>query len=311
MNKKAALILGAIYGDAFGAPYEFNRLPYTEELIYEVQHDGRFAKRSLPIASTTDDTGMMLTLLRSIVENNGYNREAVIEQYVEWAGHGGFLGNNTRNLLGNCRSKNPFTRYRHWEKQCAKVVDPEMLQSNGSLMRMMPLIFFPLEIALSDCRITNPSSINLSVCEIYWTACNLAIIDTPIDDILARCQLLARHEEINAIFVDIANNVRRSLHVKSGWSVTSLYVALYSLKYFTSFYTAAEWIVRDNMLSDTDTNACIAFALLAAYYGFPQDELTQRNLTKILLCENNFTSTDRVRILQPLKYRPFDILSLL
>lgn len=311
MNKKVGLILGAIYGDAFGAPYEFKRLPYTEELIYEVQYDGRFAKRALPIASTTDDTGMMLTLLRSLVTNQGYNREAVIEQYVEWAGCGGFLGNNTRNLLGNCRSKNPLTRYRHWEKQCAKVTDIESLQSNGSLMRMMPLVFFPLETALSDCRITNPSSINLSVCEIYWTACNLAIIDTPIDEILARCQSLVRHEEINSIFLDIANNVRRSLHVKSGWSVTSLYVALYSLKYFTSFYTAAEWIVRDNMLSDTDTNACIAFGLLGAYYGFPDDELTQRNLAKILLCENNFTSTDRIHILQSLKYRPFDIFSLL
>ena len=311
MNKKVGLILGAIYGDAFGAPYEFKRLPYTEELIYEVQHDGRFAKRALPIASTTDDTGMMLTLLRSIVANQDYNREAVIEQYVEWAGCGGFIGNNTRNLLGNCRSKNPLTRYRHWEKQCAKVVDIESLQSNGSLMRMMPLVYFPLETALSDCRITNPSSINLSVCEIYWTACNLAIIDTPIDEILAKCQSLVRHEEINSIFLDIANNVRRSLHVKPGWSVTSLYVALYSLKYFTSFYTAAEWIVRDNMLSDTDTNACIAFALLGAYYGFPEDELTQRNLGKILLCENNFTSTDRIHILQSLKYRPFDIFSLL
>ena len=78
---------GCVLGDALGMPYEFayGRKPY----VY-----------SLEEGNVSDDTEMMMALFTTIIEQNGWNRDKVIEAYCRWTGSGCVdVGINTRQLL--------------------------------------------------------------------------------------------------------------------------------------------------------------------------------------------------------------------
>ena len=55
---------------------------------------------------------------------------------------------------------------------------------------------------------------------------------------------------------------------------------------------AYDWIISENVGSDTDTNACIAGALLGAHIGFDNfDEATLENYQKNDRCTRKYQET--------------------
>lgn len=77
---------------------------------------------------------------------------------------------------------------------------------------------------------------------------------------------------------------------------------------FTSYHEAMKWIITSQPGSDTDTNACIAGALLGAILGFENlnsDTTTSENIKILLSVDPAQEPTPR-----PSEYSPIDFFQL-
>lgn len=124
-------MLGLALGDALGAPFEFRRRHEIHDPIpaFELDWKGK------PPGTTTDDTAMARTLVRSLVDRQALDVDAVLRRHVEWlATDPPDVGNLTRWVL---------TRAGEGEGDPARAYvqerGPEVSAGNGSLMYCAPL----------------------------------------------------------------------------------------------------------------------------------------------------------------------------
>ena len=68
-NKATGTVIGSIIGDALGVPLEFSRRD-SKPKVTEMVGGGVF---NLPIGGWTDDTSMTLALMKSLIDNKGFN----------------------------------------------------------------------------------------------------------------------------------------------------------------------------------------------------------------------------------------------
>lgn len=122
-DRVKGMFVAVLLGDALGAPHELKsniNNVYTGKLEVRSRRYNRYepdpSKRETfgPVGAITDDSEivsaiadtsalarMTLTLLSSIVRNNGFNRGDVLNSYLTWAASGcKCLGKNTRAILG-------------------------------------------------------------------------------------------------------------------------------------------------------------------------------------------------------------------
>src|SRR5579862_892733 len=137
VDKMSGMFMGAFLGDALGAPHEFrcnSHIIYTGKLEHQAFYISQFqGRRELAVGQVTDDSEMSLTLLRSIIENKGYDRDKVIKGYMNWCNSGGWMiGKNTRAIL---KGVTTLRGYQNRIKKILLLPEEERSQSNGGLMR--------------------------------------------------------------------------------------------------------------------------------------------------------------------------------
>src|SRR5437868_1005143 len=163
------MLMGGAVGDALGAPHEFmsqRSVPYTGLLTERTQVRTRWQGTfTLALGQITDDTEMTLILARSLVQKQGYNREAVLKEYMRWANEMKLLGRNTRELFKGVKTiKGYEARY----KKQFSTPQSEWTQSNGALMRGSPLaLLFDNQPVLTDTALTNPHPVTLDINLVY------------------------------------------------------------------------------------------------------------------------------------------------
>ena len=164
-------LTGHCIGDVLGSPYEFRGNPkgseYFDPVIQRtIKMNTRYqGTKHGALGQPTDDTEMSLALLQSIYVNNGYNRERVIEAYMEWANTGsGMLGRNTRKLFKGIKTVKTYEK--RWQKEFGSFSN--VTQSNGSLMRCIPLCEHSSNFLYTDCILTNPNLVNLWISDVYY-----------------------------------------------------------------------------------------------------------------------------------------------
>jgi len=154
--------------DALGSPNEFHRSSsnaYTGKLEFQAFRFNRFEKETIyyDVGGVTDDTEMTLALLATI-EDGEYSRDSALAAYLKWANSGcPHLGKNTRVLFKGVKTVRGYTnRYN-------KMLQGEISQSNGSLIRCSPLILVHdwQTAAIEDCNLSNPNPINRGCSLIY------------------------------------------------------------------------------------------------------------------------------------------------
>ena len=86
LDKIKGSIIGLSLGDALGAHHEFKyqKDVYSGKLEYRPRFLNEGSKL-LVIGQRTDDSEMMLTLLRSLLRNSGFNEDDVILSYLRLA----------------------------------------------------------------------------------------------------------------------------------------------------------------------------------------------------------------------------------
>ena len=286
------MLMGAFLGDALGAPHEFRcnaNTPYTGRLEHSAFHISRFqGRRELPVASVTDDSEMMLALLRQLLQDGVYNQNNVTLAYMRWANSDQWaMGTNTRELLKGVKT------LKGYQGRIAKVLAlpvNDRSQSNGSLMRCAPLALLTHDNAiLEDVNITNPNPINQEIGLLYIHALRQALAGVPATAIYIECRRCAAAPIIKDLFESIDKRQMRDVTDKKGWCLHAFWIAMVALLGFTNYAEAMRWIITIKG-SDTDTNACIAGALLGAVLGFDKlntDEDTRVNIAALISCQTS------------------------
>ena len=248
LDRVRGLIIGGALGDSLGAPHEFRYMKniYTGLLQYPVELQFRFQQRyKYPVASFTDDCELSLTLARSLIRNKGYNEEDTIKSYLRWANSNShMMGTNTRSLFKKIKTVRGYRA--RWNKNFKG--DPkDWTQSNGSLMRSAPLSILPeSKYVEMDCKLTNPSPVNIECSRVYVQACRMALQGQKPEDIFNHCLSLVKSGPVYNALMQVSRRERRDISSNKGWVVHAIYCACWCLRYYTNLEEAMKWVITQD-----------------------------------------------------------------
>lgn len=287
-------LLGQCIGDTLGGQVEFMDAAKIKRLHPKGVRDivGGGPHRLKP-GQITDDSELALTLARSIVKHNGYDKEAVARAYVDWYKSGPFdIGSTTINAFSCIDTEKSVA------DQCVANAKRKDTPSNGSLMRVSPLgICGAIGAARFDSSLSHSNPLCVEACSVF-----VASIATAIGHGLSRQEVFnfatetARGELSRFLSAAEIEPPREADGWKQGWVAIAFQNAFHQLLYAKSF---EEGIVNTISLGgDTDTNAAIAGALLGAVFG--KDEIPNRWRKAVLQCETDRGATYQTNDLEEL-----------
>ena len=260
LEKRAwGCLLGLMCGDALGAPLEFHspadfKQHFPNGITGMV--DGWDTTSWRKKGSITDDSEMAIALLRSLLNEQGFNSMATQAQYIDWLSTDpDDVGVTIRFALNG--DFNPDS------------------QANGALMRVAPIgIYAALHpewdwqaAAKADCTLTHihPRCVNANI--IYVESLILAMQGKAPQEIYATA--CKRAEELNDVALlsrlRAAETEEPAYHPQAGWVEIAFQCTYYWLLHARDFASAMCSIV--SKLGDPDTNGAIAGALLGAVFG--------------------------------------------
>jgi ADP-ribosyl-[dinitrogen reductase] hydrolase len=255
LERATGVLVGQFCGDAFGAQYEFGR---ARKEISEKMGSSRVWNTAA--GQLTDDSEMAVELIASIISKGRYDVTAAENNYKRWYGSIPFdIGMTTAQALGGGN----------------KNIDSK---ANGALMRVSPLgIFYAThgdekrcaESAKADAAITHPNPVCREVNAIFTCAIAKAISEG-LDPLGIYSYMLDKAKKCSEIDIydavkEAQDRVPADITGKSGYVLLALHNAAYRLLNSESVKDAIIETVK--MGGDTDTNACIAGALVGACRG--------------------------------------------
>ena len=272
------VLLGVLYGDCLGAPYEF-----TDGTIVGDVSVGR-SVFGHPAGRGTDDTETTIAVAQGILDAARGDRgvtTAVAERMLAWYdGRPPDVGGTTaQGLINFRRSGDPRTGS-----------SAPTSVANGSLMRSAPYALLNgdgSELAVDSSRTTHAHQTVLGCVRAYVRMLQLIISGDPLDQTM-----------IN----DLAE-VDLELHPRAdpraipcagiGYAPYALDLAVWSALQAEDFHGGLTTIVR--LGGDTDTNGAICGAVLAARFGFPETllaDLDQDRVSEVTRLANALTAVE-------------------
>ncbi len=273
-------IIGGVVADALGVPFEFSTLDSMMENPATTMVG--YGTHGQPEGTWSDDSSMTLATVDSLI--HGVDYEDMIQKFCEWlfeakyTPHGEVFDNG-------CTTYSALSNYRHANRSpldCG--LDGERDNGNGSLMRIMPIVLYAnakdmpigqqIELIGDVSALTHAHKFSKASCNIYNFIAQ-EILDNPDKDfktvIVDGIDKSRKHYEneeypcFDRLYGNLFSLDEDNLSSK-GYVVYSLETALYCC-YHTGSYEHAV-LKAVNFGGDTDTNAIIAGALAALYYGF-------------------------------------------
>lgn len=309
LDRAQGCLIGQLAGDALGGQVEFSSAATIRAAhpdgVREIVDGGRW--RTLA-GQPTDDSEMALALARTIARDGRYDADAAREAYVRWYRSGPFdMGGTTARALGGYSGGPVITS-----------------EANGSMMRASPLAVHLagrdatleelVRLARADSALTHPSRVCQDACAVYVATMAVAI-HAGIPALAAYRAALDIAEKIDAAptvrgVLARAGYDRPEVYggMTQGWVLIALQNAFYQLLHAPS---AEEGIVDTvGQGGDTDTNACIAGALLGAVHG--KAKMPDRWLAVLRRCEPTVEACAAAGVgrPRPREYWPTDVLEL-
>lgn len=281
--------LGQITGDALGTTLEFMSKRRIREGypngLRDIVGGGPF--RVLP-GQVTDDTELALALARSL-KRYGPDFDAIARAYTSWLRSGPFdIGSTTQQALRSSASLESITELSLSSR--ASLTS----QANGSLMRISPLAIFGHELppeelgnlARRDSRLTHPHPACQEACAAYSRAIAALIrgasaVEAWLEALRSAFNEQGRESGILASLMAAEQEPPICDGETIGWVRVALQNAFYHLLNSDSFEDALVETVGAG--GDTDTNACIAGALLGASFG--ESQIPARWRETVLACQ--------------------------
>jgi len=262
-------LAGLAVGESLGAPFEFQKagaFTPSAEII---------AGGAWEAGEPTDDVELTLALMRSAARGK-IDLDEVAQNYLRWFnGNPKDVGNLTRSALLNLRAGEPPTQSGAlaWEDSDRKAA------GNGSVMCCAPvgLLHFKHldgleEDATRVSRITHYDPRCVGGCNAVAT-CIALLVRGEHDEAISRAASAGGeiHDDVRAVIERGANKRPEQLQVDGddmGFVLVTLELAFAALASATSFEEGILSVIARG--GDTDTNGCIAGALLGAKFGRAQ-----------------------------------------
>jgi len=315
LSRAQGALLGQLAGDSLGSLVEFQgpeaiRARYPDG-VRDLADGGTWQTLA---GQPTDDSELALALARTLVGAGSYRADAAARAYAGWYRSRPFdIGNATRRALGAAAAA--LARGEDPETAARAAADPQT-QANGALMRVSPLGIFgwrhPSALvagwARSDAALTHPHVVCQDASALFAAAVAHAVAEGPTaaslyDFIADWADLLT--PEVRQVVAAASDQRPPSYLEHAGWVLVALQNALYQLLHADSL---EEGVVDTVMAGgDTDTNACIAGALLGACHGL--EAVPERWREAVLACRPQ-EGLPGVRNPRPPEFWPIDALEL-
>ena len=247
----------------------------------------------------TDDSEMTITIIRSLIRNRGYQRDDIVQSYLNWANLPGnqTLGRNTRRLFKGVKTIKGYEK--RYQQVLAEPLDKRS-QSNGPLMRCTPFaLLSDLTAAYTDCMLTNPHPICVDANFTYITALKAALQHKSRDEIWTQVLATVQSDVLKKILQDVIIEPPVIYNVNQpnkGWVLYAFWCAMFCLYHyqraessmnFADYQSAIDFVIL--LKGDTDTNAAITGGLMGAVAGYDQmmaHERTNYNIRAIRSVDN-------------------------
>lgn len=262
-------IYGVAIGDALGVPYEFfKRDEIAEKPCVDMIGYGTYYK---PAGTFSDDTSMTLAGLYGLSSaNSDADYTAVMECFRTWREEGRFSVDGVFDVGRTCSAA--ILKYKRGFAPMECGGCDEFDNGNGSLMRILPAIFYSLarynyidsEFIGEMSALTHGHIISKTACQIYANVAK-AILDG-VDKASLLSGLKTYGQTVfsrlkSADFYKISESEIRS----SGYVVDTLEAALWC---FCNTNSYSDCVLKAvNLGGDTDTTAAVAGGLAGLYYG--------------------------------------------
>lgn len=282
-------LVGALIGDAAGAPVEFHK-KITERVVDSgLKMEGGGKWKVIP-GQITDDGEMSLCVLQGIVNGEGeYNYDLICHEYLKWIETDPFsAGYATQNALKPCVGKT--SNQSKEVRESAKRYNI-FSQSNGSLMKLGPTAVYCsflndvdslIDIVTTETQHLHPHQ-KVIDCNIAFTLAVRDLIQgksshdayTSMRDFAINSSIKDWLEELEA-----HNFQQVTGHKQIGWVKIAFQQAFLHLAKESSIEFAFKDIIFKG--GDTDTNAAIAGMLLGARDGY--SNLPGHMIRKVMEC---------------------------
>ena len=317
LSRAQGTLLGQLAGDSLGSLVEF-RSPADIRAAYphgvrDLADGGTWGTLA---GQPTDDSELALALARTLVGRSAYSPGAAAAAYADWYLSGPFdIGSATTQALAPAaqalsRRENPA--------EAAQRAANRETQANGALMRVSPLGVFgwrfsadPVAIwARADACLTHAHPVCQDASALFAvTIAHAVAVEAAPADLYRFARTWAENADLRP---EIRDRLQRAESappddyvVQQGWVLTALQNAFFQLLHTE---TMEEGIVQTVACGgDTDTNGCIAGALLGACHGL--DAVPARWREKILACRPEAGRPGVTRPRPPV-YWPIDALEL-
>ncbi len=245
MNEKLkAAVYGVAVGDALGVPYEFKqRGSFRAETMVP------FGTHNQPAGTWSDDTSLTIATCDSIREKGTIDIEDMREKFRAWMAEGKYSVDNRVFDIGGTTAR---------ALRRGKGVADKLSNGNGSLMRMIPIVFTDADddMVAEISGITHAHLISTSHCCTYVKIGRRLLAGMDIREAIADCGgRLGRIYELDEDAIK-----------SSGYVVDTLEAALWALSTTDNYKDAI--LKSVNLGDDTDTIAAVAGGLAGIIYGF-------------------------------------------
>jgi ADP-ribosyl-[dinitrogen reductase] hydrolase len=257
LNRALGAYLGFACGDALGATVEF-MTPKQIQKRYGVHQDiigGGWL--GLEAGQITDDTQMSLAVGQAIIDNQGWNIQAVADNFVAW------LESDPPDIGNTCRRG--ITRYRDSGELFGLPRDDDA--GNGACMRNLPVVLTTLNRpdyfsawSLQQSQITRNNLLSNAATLTLGRIVNHLINGQDMDACKQEAeQLISQHSEFA---------YSPYLGKASGYIVDTVQTVLHYFFSTDSFESCL--IATVNQGDDADTTGALAGMLAGAKYGVQQ-----------------------------------------
>ena len=262
LEKFKGMLLGLHVGDSLGATLEFQDAIW-DKVNWQRDIIGGGHYNWAP-GDPTDDTDLMLCVLRSIISPIEFSFEELQNNFIEWIKRGPIdIGTTTRNSLERLRAG-------HSLEECGGTA--ESSQGNGSLMRCAPLAILEMpdhELQKTielQAKITHAHPRCLIADRLFIHALKMALRSESKELIWKSTLAMALplDMEFYSSLKEIPD-VSWEVLSTTGYVLDTLSTAFWALLNSSSFEDALIKVV--NRGGDADTHGAVAGALCGAYYG--------------------------------------------
>jgi len=290
INKIKGALFGLAVGDALGVPVAFKSRENLK--AFPVKGMTGYGSWNQPSGTWSDDSSLAFCLTESLT--NGYDLDDIAGNFIKWYQQGYWGAHYKVFDIGGA------TRFaiERLIKGASPLLSGGMMEEdngNGSLMRIMPLLFHIKDLTLEEryVKVKEVSSIthahfrSVFACFIYLEMALLILFGATAGEALSSMQKTVKkfadnkgfnRTEVN-LFSKVLNedikNVQQSSIYSGGYVLNTIEASIWCLLNTDKYADAVLKAV--NLGHDTDTTACVTGGLAGLLYGYDEIPLVWVN----------------------------------